>query len=68
VPFVQGHLWEDPFSLVITTECAHTGRVLHLEFDSDMNYRVVDERADPVLFVPLVDVSKLEDPSIIDAF
>jgi hypothetical protein len=36
--------------------------------DSELNYRVVEPGADPVVFVPLVDFDKLEEPSIIDAF
>jgi hypothetical protein len=41
---------------------------MHLEIDSDLNYKVAEEGADPRVFVPLLDVGKLEDPSIIDAF
>jgi hypothetical protein len=36
--------------------------------DSDLNYRVVEDDAEPVVFVPMVDFDKLDDPSIIDAF
>jgi uncharacterized metal-binding protein YceD (DUF177 family) len=55
-------------SVQVSTECAHCGQPLHLEIDSELNYRVLEERADPLVFVPLVDLEKLEDPSIIDAF
>jgi hypothetical protein len=41
---------------------------MHIEIDSELTIRVLEERADPLIFVPLVDVDKLEDPSIIDAF
>jgi hypothetical protein len=41
---------------------------MNLEIDSDLKYRVLEEGADPLVFVPLVDIDKLEDPSIIDAF
>jgi len=33
-----------------------------------LTYRVLEEGADPLIFVPLVDFDELEDPSIIDAF
>jgi hypothetical protein len=33
-----------------------------------LNYRVLETDAEPIVFVPLVDWKKLEDPSIIDAF
>jgi hypothetical protein len=36
--------------------------------DSELTYRVVEADAEPLVFVPLVDFAKLEDPSIIDAF
>jgi hypothetical protein len=36
--------------------------------DGDLNYRVVEDGAKPLVFVPMVDFDKLEDPSIIDAF
>jgi hypothetical protein len=36
--------------------------------DDELTYRVVEEGADPWVFVPLVDFCKLADPSIIDAF
>jgi hypothetical protein len=41
---------------------------MHIEIDSELTVRVLDEGADPLIFVPLVDFDKLEDPSIIDAF
>jgi hypothetical protein len=67
---VQGQLRGERLAFVIETECAHCARPLHIEIDSEMNYRVVEEAegADPLVLVPLVDFSKLEDPSIIDAF
>ena len=36
--------------------------------DSGLNYRVVEEGAEPLVHVPMVDFDKLDDPSIIDAF
>jgi hypothetical protein len=41
---------------------------MNLEIDSDLKYKVLEEGADPRVFVPLVDIDKLDDPSIIDAF
>jgi hypothetical protein len=55
-------------SIAISSECAHSGKGLHLELDNDLNIRVADLGADPMVFVPLVDFGKLDDPSIIDAF
>jgi hypothetical protein len=65
---VQGQLREESLTFEVETECAHCKQPLHLEMDSDLNYRVVEDDAEPLVFVPMVDFSKLEDPSIIDAF
>ena len=65
---MQGRLRHEPLSVTVTSECAQCGSGLHLELDSDLNTRVADVGADPVVFVPLVDFGKLADPSIIDAF
>jgi hypothetical protein len=65
---VQGQLRGEPLSFVVETECAHCGQPLHLEIDSELKYRVVEADAEPLVFVPMVNFDKLEDPSIIDAF
>jgi hypothetical protein len=65
---VQGQLRNQPLSVTIETQCAQSGQVLHIEVDSALNYRVLETGAEPLVFVPLVDFEKLEDPSIIDAF
>jgi hypothetical protein len=68
VPYVLGRLRKEDLSFVITSECAHCSAPLHIEIDSNLNYRLVEQDAEPVLSIPMVDIGKLEDPSIIDAF
>jgi hypothetical protein len=68
VPFVQGRLRREPLSFTISSECGHCHRPLQIEIDSDLNYRVLEAEAEPIIYLPLVDFEKLEDPSIIDAF
>ena len=65
---MQGQLRGEPLTFAIETECAHCKQPLHLEIDSDLDYRVLEEGAEPLISVPMVDFEKLEDPSIIDAF
>jgi hypothetical protein len=65
---VQGRLRGERLSCGIETECGHCGRPLHLEMDSELNCRVLEPEADPLVYFPLVDFKKLNDPSIIDAF
>lgn len=68
MPFVQGQLRNESLTTAIETECAHSGRRLHLEVDSGLGYRVVENDAAPMVFVPLVEFEKLEAPNIIDDF
>jgi len=67
MPFVQGHLRNEPIAITIRTQCAHCSRSMRLELDSELRHEIAEE-TDPLVFVPLVDFEKLEDPSIIHAF
>jgi len=55
-------------SISITTECAHCGQRLHIELDCELNYRVAETEARPIVVAPQVNFAQLRDPSIIDAF
>jgi hypothetical protein len=65
---VQGQLRKEKMIFAIHTACAHCGKEIQIEMDSDLNYTVSDPNADPLIFVPMVDFGKLKDSSIIDAF
>jgi hypothetical protein len=65
---VQGHLRGEPLSLTVETECAHCARPIQLQIDGNLNAVVLSEGATPMVYVPIVDFAKLDDPSIIDAF
>ncbi len=65
---MQGRLRTEFTSISLTTECAHCGRPLHMEIDRDLNFRVAEGDARPLVAEPLVDFAQLRDPSIIDAF
>jgi hypothetical protein len=67
MPFVQGHLRNEPLSITVETECAHCSEPIQLRIDSELDCRVRGD-ADPLAFVPMVDFARLEDPSIIDGF
>ena len=68
MPFVQGQIRGQPLSCTVQTECGHCRQPLTLVIDSKLEIRVLDEGADPRVYVPLVDLAKLEEPSIIDSF
>ena len=65
---MQGQLRGEPLTFNLQTECACCGQALGIVIDSDLNYAVTQPGARPLVFVPMVDFSTLEDPSIIDAF
>jgi hypothetical protein len=65
---VQGQLRREALTFGIETECAHCGRPIHIEMDSELRYSVLEPDAEPLVFVPMVEFDRLEDPSIIDAF
>jgi hypothetical protein len=65
---VQGQLRKEKLTFTIHTACAHCGKELHIEMDSDLNYTVLEKDAKPLIFVPMVDFGELKDPSIIDVF
>jgi hypothetical protein len=65
---VQGQLRKEHLSFTITTACAHCYQPLHIEIDSELNYRVIEADAQPLVYAPMVNFGKLDDPSIIDAF
>ena len=65
---MQGLLRNEKLSFQIETECAHCHAPLHIEMDSHLDYQVIEKDATPVIFSPMVDFGKLEDPSIIDAY
>ena len=67
-PFVQGRLREETLSVIIRTECRHCAKPIIIEMDSELNYRLLEGPADPLVFVPSVDFDKLAERSIIDAF
>ena len=67
-PFVQGRLRKESLSVTVHSECVHCSRPMEIEIDHHLNYRVISEGCDPLIFVPDVNLLKLEDESIIGAF
>ena len=65
---MQGQLRQEKLTVTIETECGHCHTPLHLEVDSELNFHVQEPQAAPLVFVPMLNMQKLDDPSIIDAF
>jgi hypothetical protein len=68
VPFVQGHLRGEPLSCIIETECGHCHLPIRIELDSNLTYRVPMPEAEPLVYMPLVNLAKLEESNIINRF
>ncbi len=54
--------------VIVNTECAHCSRPMEIKIDSNLTYTVKEEGCQPIVFVPDVNLFKLEDESIINAF
>jgi hypothetical protein len=65
---VQGHLRGEPMTFTVETGCAHCACPIRLQVDGNLNVQVLTEGAEPMVFMPMVDFTRLDDPSIIDAF
>ena len=67
-PFVQGRLREEHLSVVVSTECAHCGRLMRIEVDSELRCRVGEEEAEPLVFEPHINGAPFSDRNIIHAY
>jgi hypothetical protein len=65
---VQGKLRGEPLSFEIESECACCEKPIRFTMAHDLSYRLSDGLSDPMFFVPLVDFTRLNAPSIIDRF
>lgn len=65
---MQGRLRNEPVTVRVETECAHCGKAMEMEIDSDLHVKPDDEKSEPVIFVPDVDLLNLQEDSIIDSF
>jgi hypothetical protein len=65
---VQGRLREESISVTINSVCAHCDHPIEIKMDSDMNYKVAQENADPLIFHPQIDWESFSAPNIISDF
>jgi hypothetical protein len=65
---VQGKLRNEYLIVQIDTECAESHHQMKIKIDSNLEYTTEDDGSDPVIFVPDVDLHKLNDDSIISSF
>ena len=65
---MQGQLTDRELTAVIDTRCAHCAVPLRIEVSSSLGCRLASRDAAPVVSVPLVNLKRLKDPSIIHAF
>jgi hypothetical protein len=67
-PFVQGRLREGSISVTINSICAHCDHPIEIQLDSDMNYKVTQENAGPLVFHPQIDWGSFSEANIISQF
>ena len=67
-PFVQGKLRDESLSFEVRTECSCCGRKIGFTLQHDLSYTLDDPESSPLYFVPVVDFTKLQAPSIVDDF
>jgi hypothetical protein len=65
---VQGILRNEKLLIRVDTTCANSGRALEIEFDQDLNVSDISEGADPMVSIPLANLTTIEEPSIVDVF
>jgi hypothetical protein len=61
-------LRNESVTVTVETRCEHCSEPLTLEIDSDMNVRVEQTGAVPLVFTPDVSPFDVEGPSIVDDF
>lgn len=65
---MQGRLRGEPLSVAVDSSCAFCGETLRLKIDHEAVCTVRKGGPDPFLFHPLVDLERLPEPNIINAF
>ncbi len=65
---MQGRLTDRRLRATIETTCAHCDDPMRLEVDSDLRVKVLTPGARPVIALPVIDVLKLNAPSITEHF
>lgn len=68
MPFVQGQLRNESITITFRTECGHCARALRLEVNSAGRSDIAEAGPNPLVYVPVIDFTKLKAPNIIDDF
>ena len=67
-PFVQGKLRNESLSFEVRTECACCGERIGFSMKHDLSYRLDEPQSSPMIFFPIIDLTKLKASSIVDDF
>ena len=65
---MQGQLRKETLAVTIDTQCAHCDRSLQITVASDMDIKVRDRNAEPLVFMPTIDWTRFREPNIIHAY
>ncbi|MFC1817066.1 hypothetical protein ACFL0M_14275 [Thermodesulfobacteriota bacterium] len=67
-PFVYGRLQNRKLTFAVHSQCANSGRQIHIELDSDLNIISVPEGSDLYYSMALMNTDRMKEPSIVDIF
>ena len=67
-PFVYGRLQNRKLTFAVHSQCANSGRQIHIELDSDLNIFSTTEGSDPMYSMVLLNTDRMKEPSIVDVF
>ena len=65
---MQGKLRNENVEVRVKTECAHCGKTMEMDIDSNLHFKLNDEKCKPIVFVPDIDLLNLQEDSIMDSF
>ena len=65
---MQGQLRKETLAVTIETQCAHCDRPMQITVASDMDIKVRNRGAEPLVFMPSIDWERFREPSIIHAY
>jgi hypothetical protein len=65
---VEGRLGREKLTVEIESACAHCRKALHICVDSELNSRVREKEAEPLLFEPDVDWKTSKGANIINHY
>ena len=65
---MYGKLKNEALSFTIEAQCANSGRQIEIALDSDLKINHVPDGSDPMFCLPIIPLSNIKEPSIVNVF